>query len=327
MDSAWPKPACTASTVAQMIAVRPYAPADANAWDALVDRSRNGNLLHRRGYMDYHADRLVDCSQVVERNGEVVAVFPASIRDKLVTSHGGLTYAGLISGHALRAESTLAVFEQLANSYRALGVERVVYKAVPHVFHAYPADEDLYALHCMGARLIRRDLSSVIALQEPFRFTEARRRSVKTAAQAGIGLQVGADPAPFHALLSEVLHTHHVAPTHSLQELRLLQTRFPQQIVLYEARKGGVLLAGALVYDFGRVVHTQYLAASAEGRQLDALSFLLAELIGSTYAGRRYFSFGISTEQEGAVLNRGLVTQKEYFGARAIVHDFYEWPL
>ncbi|EIM02653.1 hypothetical protein UUC_08733 [Rhodanobacter denitrificans] len=313
--------------MAPMLAVRRYVPADADAWDALVERSRNGNLLHRRGYMDYHADRFVDCSLVVEQHGRIVAVFPADIRDKLVTSHGGLTYAGLIRGQALRADATLAVFGQMADAYRALGAQRIVYKAVPHVFHAYPAEEDLYALQRMGARLTRRDLSSVIALQEPFQFTEPRRRAVRKAGRAGISLQVGTDPASFHALLSEVLRQHHVAPTHSLQELRLLQARFPRQIVLHEARREGVLLAGALVYDLGRVVHTQYLAAAEEGRRLDALSFLLAGLIGSTYADRRYFSFGISTEQAGAVLNSGLVTQKEYFGARGIVHDCYEWPL
>jgi hypothetical protein len=310
-----------------MPAVRRYVPADAEAWDALVECSRNGNLLHRRGYMDYHADRFVDCSLVVEHHGRIVAVFPADIRDKLVTSHGGLTYAGLISGHALRADATLAVFGQLADACRALGAQRIVYKAVPHVFHAYPAEEDLYALQRMGARLVRRDLSSVIALQEPFRFTEPRRRAVRKAGRAGISLHVGADPASFHALLSDVLRKHQVTPTHSLAELRLLQARFPRRIVLHEAHRQGVLLAGALVYDFGRVVHTQYLAASEEGRQLDALSFLLAALIGSTYAGRQYFSFGVSTEQAGTVLNSGLVAQKEYFGARGIAHDFYEWPL
>lgn len=310
-----------------MLAVRPYVAADASDWDALVEHSRNGNLLHRRGYMDYHAERFIDASLMIERHGAVAAVFPASRLDDVVTSHGGLTYAGLISSHAMRAESTLAVFEQMAGWYRAQGVQRIVYKAVPHVFHAYPAEEDLYALQRIGARVVRRDLSSVIALQEPFRFTEPRRRAVRKAGRAGIDLHVGANPAAFHALLSEVLRKHHAAPTHSLAELRLLQARFPRQIVLHEARKEGVLLAGALVYDFGRVVHTQYLAASEEGRQLDALSFLLAALIESTYADRHYFSFGVSTEQAGAVLNSGLVAQKEYFGARGIVHDFYEWPL
>jgi hypothetical protein len=310
-----------------MFAVRPYIRADAETWDALVARSRNGNLLHRRGYMDYHADRFVDRSLVVERNGEPVAVFPANIEGAQVTSHGGLTYAGLITTHALRAGSTLAVFEQIGRHYRALGVERIVYKAVPHVFHAYPAEEDLYALHRLGARLKRRDMSSVIPLQEAFQFTPGRRRAVEKARKEGIRLQTGTDSAAFHALLTDVLRKHDVVPVHSLAELRLLQARFPQQIVLHEARRGDALLAGVLAYDFGTVVHTQYLAVSEEGRRLDALSLLLAELIGGTYATRRYFSFGISTSQGGRVLNDGLVTQKEYFGARAVVHDFYEWVL
>lgn len=310
-----------------MFAVRPYAQADANVWDALVERSRNGNLLHRRGYMDYHADRFVDRSLIIEQNGEAVAVFPANIRENLVTSHGGLTYAGLISTQALRAESTLALFEQIGDHYRALGVERVIYKAIPHVFHTYPAEEDLYALHRLGARLTRRDLSSVISLQETFRFTQGRRHAIDRARKASIRVQVSADPAAFHALLSEVLRKHDTRPTHSLEELRMLQARFPRRIVLHEACREDVLLAGVLVYDFGKVVHTQYMAASEEGRHLDALSFLLAELIVGIYTNRAYFSFGISTAQEGRVLNGGLVAQKEYFGARAVVHDFYEWPL
>jgi uncharacterized protein YqgC (DUF456 family) len=87
------------------------------------------------------------------------------------------------------------------------------------------------------------------------------------------------------------------------------------------------LLAGTLLYDFGRVVHTQYLACSEQGRRVDALSLLLAELIEDRYAQRAYFSLGISTEQQGQVLNDGLVTQKERFGARGVVHDFYAWDL
>lgn len=310
-----------------MFTLRPYAQADAGAWDAVVERSRNGNLMHRRGYMDYHADRFVDGSLMVEHHGEAVAVFPASIHDDTVTSHAGLSYAGLIATHALRAESMLAVFEQIGSHYRALGAERLVYKATPHVFHAYPAEEDLYALHRLGAQLKRRDLSSVISLQEAFRFTPGRRHAIDKAKRAGLRVRSGANPEAFHALLCDVLRKHDAVPTHRLAELRLLQARFPQHIVLHEARIGDVLLAGTLVYDFGRVVHTQYMAVSEEGRRLDALSFLLAELIENTYATRLHFSFGISTEQEGRVLNGGLIAQKEYFGARAVVHDVYEWVL
>jgi hypothetical protein len=312
----------------RMFTLSAYAPADAGRWDALVGQSRNGNLLHRRGYMDYHADRFVDASLIIERRGEPLAVFPASLEDGTVTSHAGLTYAGLITTRAMRAEWAVEVLERIGEHYRSRGVRRIVYKATPHVFHAYPAEEDLYALHRLGARLVRRDVSSVIALREPFAFNDGRRRAVNKARKSAIQLQVGADPAPFHALLSDVLHSRHdAAPTHTLQELRLLQGRFPRQIVLHEARCGTGLLAGVLVYDFGRVVHTQYLAASTQGRETNALNLLLAELIERTYADRHYFSLGISTERGGQVLNGGLVTQKEHFGARAVAHDFYEWML
>lgn len=311
-----------------MLSVRPYTAEDAPAWDALVARSRNGNMLHQRAYMDYHAARFSDCSLVVEKSGTMLAVFPANRRDRQVVSHGGLTYAGLITTCDVRAQATLEVFARIASHYRDGGADSVYYKAIPQVFHRYPADEDLYALQRLGARLQRRDLSSVIALQAPFRFSASRRRSITRARTRGIRCGVAGDPAPFHGLLTDVLAAHGTAPVHTLAELRLLQARFPGQITLYEARHDDdTLLAGVLVYDFGHAVHTQYLAVSPRGRQLDALSLLLADLIERVYAQRHYFSFGISTEQEGQVLNARLAEQKERFGARAVVHDFYHWAL
>jgi hypothetical protein len=327
MDSVSRKLRCPALARTPMLALRPYVASDAGAWDSLVRRSRNGNLLHLRGYMDYHAHRFTDRSLVVERRGEVIAVFPASLHGDRIVSHGGLTYAGLIASSALRAQAALSVFESLGDHCRAQGVQSIVYKAVPHIFQTYPAEEDLYALYRMGARLIRRDIASAIALREALGFAPERRRSIQKARRAGFRLQTNAELADFHALLTDVLRKHDATPTHTLAELHLLRERFPDQIVLHEARNDEALLAGVLVYDFGTVVHTQYLAVSELGRQLDALSLLLADLIENRYADRRHFSFGISSEQEGRVLNSGLIEQKERFGARAIVHDFYEWVL
>jgi len=47
-------------------------------------------------------------------------------------------------------------------------------------------------------------------------------------------------------------------------------------------------------------------------------------LIKNVYRNKKYFDFGISTENNGRILNKGLIAQKEGFGARAYVHDFYE---
>ena len=42
------------------------------------------------------------------------------------------------------------------------------------------------------------------------------------------------------------------------------------------------------------------------------------------YKHVKYFDFGVSTEDEGRYLNKGLICNKETYGARAVVYDFYE---
>ena len=96
----------------------------------------------------------------------------------------------------------------------------------------------------------------MIALRENFRFTDERRRAVKKARAAGLRTQRGTDLAGFHALLAAVLQRHHASPTHRLDELRMLQARFPEEIVLFEVRREDELLAGTVLYDFGRVLAT-----------------------------------------------------------------------
>src|SRR6202012_5529105 len=129
---------------------------------------------------------------------ELIAVLPANIREDVASSHGGLTYAGLITTHDLRADATLAVFELIGEHYRQAGLARLGYKPVPHVFHAYPSEEDLYALQRVGAQLVRRDISSVVPLRERVGFSEARRRAVRRAGAAGIEVVRGGDLAQYH---------------------------------------------------------------------------------------------------------------------------------
>ena len=72
------------------------------------------------------------------------------------------------------------------------------------------------------------------------------------------------------------------------------------------------------------MLHTQYIASSDEGKEIGATDIIFEYLIGKYYADKKYFDFGISTENNGLYLNVGLVSNKESFGARTTVYDFYE---
>ena len=76
-----------------------------------------------------------------------------------------------------------------------------------------------------------------------------------------------------------------------------------------------------------QVAHVQYIGATAEGYATGAADLIMSTLINDTYATKRYFDFGISTEQDGYYLNEGLVENKQGFGARAVAYDFYELEL
>ena len=84
------------------------------------------------------------------------------------------------------------------------------------------------------------------------------------------------------------------------------------------------MLAGVLIFDTLLTVHSQYIANSDKGRDIGALDLVFDYLINEYSTGKKYFDFGISNEEEGRVLNFGLVSQKQEFGGRGIIHDFYE---
>ena len=56
---------------------------------------------------------------------------------------------------------------------------------------------------------------------------------------------------------------------------------------------------------------------------MGCLDHLISYLINDRYNDKKYFSFGISTEDGGKILNNGLISFKESFGARGITNDFY----
>ncbi|MEG0869593.1 MAG: GNAT family N-acetyltransferase [Hafnia sp.] len=293
-------------------------------WDQVVVQSKNGSFLHTVDYFKYHESRFEDASVLIYKKNKPVAVFPANRSGEIVYSHAGLTYAGLIYLTELHCKNVLDVFELLIEHYRAQGARELIYKCIPSVFTKYPAEEDQYALFRLGGQLVRRDVSSVIELSKIPKLSDSRKCVIRKAEKNDVAFVSDVGASCFHNLLSEVLMKFGAQPVHSKDELELLMSRFPQQLKIFGAEGAGELMAATLVFDFGDTVHTQYMAASANGRQVGALDFLLHQLISNEYKDRRFFSFGISTEDAGRHLNEGLIAQKEGFGARAIVHDFYK---
>ena len=308
-----------------MIEIKKYNIEYKSIWDEFINNSKNGTFMLKRDYMDYHSDRFVDCSLMFYEDGKLIAVMPASLHENELRSHGGLTYGGMISSNKLSTQKTLEIFEKLKDFLKEKNIKKLIYKRVPSVYYTYPSDEDLYALFRIGAKLIRRDISTTIYLPDKIRFNERRRRNVKKAIKANLIFKETMDYESYFDILTEVLSSQHNAkPVHTVQEIKMLVKNFPQNIKLYASYNNDKMLAGCLIYETPTVAHAQYIANSKEGRECGALDFVFDELINKVYKDKTYFDFGISTEDNGKYLNHGLIEQKQEFGGRGIVYDFYE---
>ena len=308
--------------------IEQYTPTKKEEWNHLVSTSRAPHFLFYRDYMEYHADRVQDASVLLYEGRRLAAALPANRDGDVIRSHGGLTFGGFITDTRVTAHRMLAAVDTAMQFFRDEGFSRIVYAPVPHIYHAVPAEEDLYALFRRGARLVRRDLSSTIDLTRRVRTSKGRRSSRKRAMRDGLTVERSSDYHAFIDLLASVLEERYdVAPTHTGDELALLAAHFPDAISLYIARADEEFLAGVVIYETEMVVHTQYIAASEAGRRCGAVDAIVTSLLENIYAEKRYFDFGISTERGGMYLNEGLIRNKESYGARGVAYDRYELDL
>lgn len=312
-----------------MFEVKRFSPEHADEWNRFVAQSKNATFLHDRRYMDYHADRFTDHSLMVYHRQKLYALLPGNAQGDTFFSHHGLTYGGLITDHRATADGVCQAFLAINDALRQAGLRHVVYKAIPHIYHQMPAEEDLYAifLRC-GARLVKRDTSSTIAFDHRLRFTESRRSGLRKAFHAGLEVQESRDVESFWQVLTDNLRLcYDASPVHSLAEMQLLMSRFPDHIRLFLVTSPGQLpLGGTVLYLTPQVVHTQYISASAEGKRLGALDLLFDRLLSMEW-NRPYFDFGTSAQANSCEVNPSLLFQKLGFGGRAVCFDTYEWQL
>lgn len=295
-------------------------------WNDFVRRSKNGTFLFDRRYMDYHGDRFVDLSLVVrDPHGRPVALLPASRHDSVLVSHGGLTYGGFVSGSEMTTRRMLEVFDNGLDHIREEGIDRLVYKCVPHIYHSVPAEEDSYALFVQHAQLVRRDMSSVIDTRQPPPLRSSRLGVLRRARSTGLRVEATEGFDRFWPVLERnLLDRYSRQPVHTLEEITNLARQFPENILLFVCTAGEEVLAGSVIYLSTNVCHVQYNGVSAEGRRVGALDLVLAAVIERFSSSHRWVDFGISTYCEGRSLNEGLIHYKEGFGARAVSYDFYE---
>jgi hypothetical protein len=295
-------------------------------WNDFIANSKNGTFLLNRGFMEYHNDRFDDFSLMVFEKDILIAVLPAHSIANEVYSHLGLTYGGLVYTKKTKLSMVIRALQSVLAYLHANAVAKLHIKLIPAIYHKYPSDEFSYALFVAGARLTRKDSLCVIEQANKLPVTGTRRHAIRKGIKNELVIK---EEPEFNLFWNEILipnmnKKHGVKPVHSAEEIIMLHKRFPDNIRHFNVYHNDTIVAGTTVFITDTVAHPQHISGNKDKNTLGSLDFLYHHLITEVFAGKKYFDFGISNEEQGQKLNESLIFWKESFGARTLVQDFYE---
>lgn len=310
-------------------------------WDKFIlNDSINGTFLQTRNFLNYHhKDRFFDGSLIIYKgNNTVIATIPASTiyedKEKIFYSHMGTTFGGIIINRSFNNIEHMDGIIQVLNNYlKENNYDKIFLKNTSQLFAKGNVNLIDYFLFKDGYKYYD-EISFYIDFKEykePIisNFTSSRRRDYKYSLKNNLEfkkLTTVKEIELFYNILCNNLEKFNSKPVHSLDELiDFKQNRLKNIVDFYGVYTENNLIAGSMVFKFGsEVFHTQYLAADQRYLSLFPMNFIDTNLISiAKEEGFEYFSFGISTEDSGKVLNYNLAEFKEGFGTDYSINKTY----
>ncbi|MBT8261710.1 MAG: GNAT family N-acetyltransferase [Bacteroidia bacterium] len=276
--------------------------------------------------MDYHSDRFQDFSLLIYKEDLLIALLPANLVDNEVISHQGLTYGSFVLQEKCKLLDAFHAYKKMLEYLHSEGVTTLNFRVIPTFYNNLPADELEYFLYKSGATLRKRDVLMVIDYANKLRFQKNRREGINKAVRNGLTVTIDDNYETFwnEILIPNLSKKHGVSPVHTLDEIKLLAGRFPdniKQVSVYT--KEGKMVAGTTVFLTRTTVHPQYVSGNPDKNFYGSLDLAYHFIIHECWQDKRYFDFNISSEDDGTVLNEGLIFWKETCGARTWKADNY----
>lgn len=302
-----------------------YQPEYKNQWDDFVRTSKNATFLFYRDFMEYHSDRFEDYSLMVFKEDTLFALLPANKKGNTVYSHQGLTYGSFILSEKAKLLDAFEGFKATLGYLHSQAINMLDIRVIPTFYNTLPADETAYFLFKAGARLQKRDVLMVIDYRNKLRFQKNRREGINKAKRNNLEIRMDGNFDLFwnEILIPNLKNKHGVSPVHTVEEIKLLASRFPDNIQQVNVYKDEKIVAGTTVFLTETTIHPQYVSANTDKNSYGSLDLLYDYIINHYRQDKQYFDFNISSEENGTVLNQGLLFWKESCGARTYTADNY----
>ena len=288
--------------------------------------------MQTRRFLNYHPkERFKDNSYIVfDGKDNIVALVPACkvLEDntKLLYSHKGSTFGGIITDlKSYKVERIISIIESLEKQISNDGFDKIVYKQTPDVYSKCGNELFEYAFYYFGytenkelgmmidyAKYGENTLAN-LSKGKKYNVNQCKKNKCKL-------IEINSDKQveEIYHILCINLKKYNATPIHTLSELLYLKNEcLKNECAFLGITIDEKIIAGAMMFYFNKVniAHTQYLCTLPEYNKLSPMSFLYYSIIEKMKnRGFSKLTWGISTEEQGRILNLGLAKSKESFG-------------
>jgi hypothetical protein len=298
------------------IQVQKYLLENVAEWNAFVKQSINGSFLLDRNFMDYHQERFEDHSLMIYLDGQLMCCIPAHVEDRIFYSHRGLSYSGLIIS-ATAAKNIDRIVDALLEYVKGLAFAKAELQ-LPPVSYQSINKEIAAVLEQKGFTPNRMLHNQSVALDQEIQVSPKKSIGYRNGKFDGLRMEIIKDFRSFweEVLIPQLAARYHSKPVHSLTEIELLASRFPENIIQYNVYREEELLAGITFFIKGKIVKSQYTASSPDGLKTDAVAYIYLEAMEEfKEKGCYLMDYGPVNEKDGSV-NKGLQRFKKQLGCQ-----------
>ena len=323
-----------------MLLIKKYNKKLNNDWDRFVQKSFNGTLFQTQKFLSYHQEKKInDYSLVFYKNKKIIAVLPAAEtkqnKEKILYSHPGASYGGLVIDHSLNFEIIDEIIVKLIQYAKKQNFKKITLINSPSIYCNNKNETLHYLLLWNKFNINEIYISHATKLNKPIMAllqTRKKRYIKQIIKNNSFTCEQTQEYGEFYKLLIISKKQHKTTPTHSLKELIQLQEMFPKHIILLSFYENKNIIGGSLVFVANKKTGLVfYNAINQNYRNTQLAVFQLYSCMQFCYNKKlEYIDFGVShlpKAKNPLKPKKTLIKFKEFFGARGIARTIYEKKL
>jgi hypothetical protein len=297
-------------------------------WENVIKDSQQSTLFHEPKFLSYHGDRFDEHHLLIKKGSEPIGLIPqAKSSNNIMKSPYGASYGGFLTKSNLSYSDATKLMNAYLDYLKELKINQSWITPPLNRYFQSKSDTLNFVMLEHGYQIAKSEITSMVPLADYHIVSKIMSAYRKTKGMSEFKMIKNDDISLFWTLLEKTYEKHGKAPTHSLNEFKILNERYPDRIYVDIAYFEDKPIAGIAYFHITEnVVMSFYHAQDDSYSKLNGQSCILIDKLSDLKAeGLSFYDYGTSTEN--MIARPNLFKFKENLGAIGIFRHTYSLKL